>query len=229
MKIYEKVRYPDGSRTIHLFGIKLFSYSPRKLKMGKSNIHIHGKGNEVINANPCNSHLTINIYGKRNRVIINTDQRLSAIINVGTFDCSVSDCEVVIGKDTTSNGLFLIMLENGSKVHIGEDCMFSDQVQIWASDTHSIISADDGRLLNEGKSVEIGDHCWIGYGCRIMKNSLICPNTVVGMGSIVAGKQTESNCVITGVPAKVVKRGINWDRRRPHQYTADMEKQQARN
>ena len=218
MKLYSKERLPNGQRNVYVCGVKVLSYTPRKMRLKRSKVYIRGKGNEFVNANPHNSHLTVRIYGQRNRLIIHTDQCFCAQINIGTYDCEVSDCEVVIGKGTTANSLCIMMLESGSKLHIGEDCMFSSNVHIWGSDTHSIIHAETGKLLNIGTHVEIGEHCWVGHSCKILKNSTIQPHTIVGMGSVVTGSQKEGHCAIAGVPARVVKRGISWDRRRPQQY-----------
>ena len=36
---------------------------------------------------------------------------------------------------------------------------------------------------------------------------------MVSYGAIVTSRIAENNCVVAGVPAKVVKRGINWDKK----------------
>jgi hypothetical protein len=33
-----------------------------------------------------------------------------------------------------------------------------------------------------------------------------------------------NNCIIAGCPAKIVKKDINWDRKRPKQYIQDLER-----
>lgn len=107
-----------------------------------------------------------------------------------------------------------MLLDCDSSVSIGHDCLFSDNIELWASDTHAIYD-NNGDVLNLGKSIKIGNHVWIGRYVKILKNTEIQDNSVVGMGSIVTKKFTETNCVITGNPAKIVKRNINWDVRRP--------------
>jgi acetyltransferase-like isoleucine patch superfamily enzyme len=46
-----------------------------------------------------------------------------------------------------------------------------------------------------------------------MKNAGLPDNTIVAAKSVVSKKFTESNTVVGGNPARVVKTGVNWDRR----------------
>lgn len=48
----------------------------------------------------------------------------------------------------------------------------------------------------------------------LLKGTEIPDYTVVAGGAICTKKYTEANTIIAGVPAKVVKRDINWDRER---------------
>ena len=47
---------------------------------------------------------------------------------------------------------------------------------------------------------------------------IIADNSIVGWGSIVTKEFNEPNVIIAGIPAKIVKRGINWDRRCINKY-----------
>ena len=47
----------------------------------------------------------------------------------------------VIGKDTTIGSAFIALTEK-SQCFIGEDCMLSDMIQIYAADGHSILDAE---------------------------------------------------------------------------------------
>lgn len=96
--------------------------------------------------------------------------------------------------------------------------MLSWNIHIFASDSHTIYDAKTKKLLNWGKEIIIGDNVWVAMDCTVLKNSLIAKNCVVGASAVVAGKFAEENCVIAGNPAKVVKRGVAWDRRRPKEY-----------
>ena len=49
----------------------------------------------------------------------------------------------------------------------------------------------------------------------LLKNTQIGSNSVVGYGSVVTKKFECENSLIVGFPAKVIKTGINWDRKPP--------------
>ena len=48
----------------------------------------------------------------------------------------------------------------------------------------------------------------------INKGVLISSNSIVGNGAIVTNQFTEMNVVLAGVPARIVKRGVNWNAKR---------------
>ena len=53
--------------------------------------------------------------------------------------------------------------------------------------------------------VRIGDNCWLGANVTILPGVELGPHTIVGAGSIVTKPFCEGNCVIAGVPAKIIK------------------------
>jgi acetyltransferase-like isoleucine patch superfamily enzyme len=79
------------------------------------------------------------------------------------------------------------------------------------SDMHSIVSVETGERLNPGGSVMVGDHVWLGVGCRIMKAVRIGAGSVIGAGAIVT-RDIPPNALAAGAPAEVTKTGITWTR-----------------
>lgn len=115
------------------------------------------------------------------------------------------------GDRIISNGFKLDLVENFSSFSVGDDCLFSNSISIWCSDGHSIYEKGTKNRINTVKnSVKIGNHCWIGEGVRLTKNSQIPDNTIVGMGSLVTSSFSETHTIIAGNPAKVVKRNVDW-------------------
>ena len=122
--------------------------------------------------------------------------------------------ELKIGKNTTAGRAHFLMRESqNTKISIGDDCMISYNVIIRTGDGHTIYDSKTKEVLNHPQDVYIGNHVWIIANTTILKGSYIPDNCIVSTYSLVNKSFKEENCVIAGIPAKVVKHGINWDRR----------------
>lgn len=216
MKIFRKERLSNGRRHIYFCGVKIASYKKAPAQSLEPKHNIVGENNAV--DVPQDSWVRVTIYGDNNTVVVGPHKYHDDFrINIGTPDCHCDNCTVVIGNDFSCNGASMLLLEDNTTVKFGNDCMLSDLISIWPSDTHTMTDLD-GKITNIGKSIKIGNHVWIGQGATILKNTTIASNCIVGTRSVVGGKYTKSNCVIAGNPAKIVKENVNWDRRRPKQY-----------
>jgi len=206
--------------------MKLFFKRKKKIDIDSENfvefpknkhlkIKIKGKNNRVIipqTVSSCN--INISIYGNNNTVMINSNCNLHIVVKIGVEDSLCQNAHFEIGEGTAINDAHFMLLENDSSITIGKDCMFSCNIEVWCSDTHSICDKE-GHLLNIGQKIEIGNHVWIGKDCHITKNTKISDNSIVGWCSNVTKKFEESNVIIAGNPAQIVKRGINWRKERP--------------
>lgn len=106
-----------------------------------------------------------------------------------------------------------LKLDGESALFIGDDCLFSNNIFIWADDGHAVLDAETGEILNKPTgALTIGNHCWIGQGVRMTKNARIGNNCIVGGGAVAVKDYKEDNVVIAGNPAKIIKRNITWDR-----------------
>ena len=122
-----------------------------------------------------------------------------------------------LGAGVSINGVTLYLQEDKSNVSIGEDSQLSWGIDIWCTDAHTITNLK-GEPINFAQSIEIGKHVWVGKDVKIGKNTKIPDNSIVGWGSIVTKVFNEPNIILAGIPAKIVKRGINWDRRCINKY-----------
>lgn len=81
---------------------------------------------------------------------------------------------------------------------------------VWIARGCALITANhdlaNPDLHTESKSIEIGDHCWLGTNVVIMPGVVLGPHTVVGANAVVTKGFPEGHCVLGGVPAKVIKR-----------------------
>lgn len=176
---------------------------------------VKGKNNiiDVVNKNSRHD-LNIIVRGDNNKVIIKTTRPFFATIYVGNPHFPSNNCTVLIDEDASCENCMIKLMEHGCNFTIGKDCMLSANVEFWATDGHMIYN-DNNEVINIGKSIEVGDHCWIGYNTRILKNTKIPSGSVVGMGSIVTRKFDKERVAIAGNPAKIVKEDINWARVAP--------------
>lgn len=118
---------------------------------------------------------------------------------------------------------FPIFISNTDKLTIGENCAIASFVHIWSNElvtigADTIIAAHvqittsthnylhiPYRLERINKPVTIGKNVWIGSGAIVMPGVSIGDNSVVGAGSVVT-KNIPENCLVYGVPARVVKK-----------------------
>ena len=190
-------------------------------------IIINGNNNSVISSSK-NINVTINIYGNNNRILIEDNVTLNGdSINIGTPDSPSEYCIVKIGRCTSSNGIFIRLLENNSELNIGESCLFSTGINIFCSDTHSILNSKNG-LINQGKKIIIGNRVWCGMDVKIGKNVEISDDTIIGWGSVVTKSFSQTNIIIARNPAKVIKDNVHWDVNRPQFFLNKQEQTELR-
>ncbi len=94
------------------------------------------------------------------------------------------------------------------KITFGNDVLCSWQCQIMDTDFHQII--EEGKEPKKSSPVTIGNHVWIGSRVIINKGAEIADNSVVAAGSVVAGRFSESNILLAGIPAAIRKTNIDW-------------------
>lgn len=94
------------------------------------------------------------------------------------------------------------------KITFGNDVLCSWQCQIMDTDFHQII--EEGKEPKKSSPVTIGNHVWIGSRVIINKGAEIADNSVVAAGSVVAGRFSESNVLLAGMPAAIRKTNIDW-------------------
>lgn len=173
------------------------------------NLTILGNGNTVkIDAESLISNLTVFIRGDNHKLILG-----KCIINAGVFWYEDNNCKITIGKGTTIENAGLVVMEDYTEITIGEDCMFSHDITIRTSDSHSIIDNLTQERINPPQNVCIGNHVWIGAYCSILKGAFIGNDSIIGIHSIV-NNSFANNTLIVGNPAKIVKHDITWNRER---------------
>ena len=160
------------------------------------------------------------IFGNNNMISFEKPvEGFHGTIQIGAPDSPTNNARIMIGKHIQANGVVILLLEDGSEIIIGDDCLISADVAIWGSDSHAIFSQNEGSLLNKGRNIHIGNHVWIGLRATILKNVILPDNCIVGAGAIVSSSiHPESGDIIAGNPACVVKKGVSWSKARPNDF-----------
>ncbi len=136
-----------------------------------------------------------------------------ASINNGEIWIEDDHNNVIIGSNTNLCGKTHLACTEGKTIRIGNDCLLSSEIVFRTGDSHSIVDMD-GNRINSAADIEIGNHVWIGHRVSIQKGVRIPNNTVIGTGAIVTKKFEETNTILAGVPAKVLKQNIDWRKER---------------
>jgi len=128
---------------------------------------------------PNSVHFTTNIQGYHNIVITGNPE--SVLISMAVS----GGCYFTVFKNTT--------------LTIGENTIWACNVCIQTGN-HDFIDREKYIL----KNIIIGKNCWIGNSVTILPGVELGDNVTIGANSVVT-KSFPSNCVIAGVPAKVIR------------------------
>ncbi len=154
-------------------------------------------------------HCRIHVYGSNNRIVVDK------FVWANGLDIYIEDDgnEVCIGEHSSFEGNVHLACIEGSKITIGQDCMFSADISVRTGDSHSLVD-ELGNRINPSKDVLIGNHVWVGNRVLITKGVCIPDGSVVGTGSVVTRKFSDVNVVIAGNPATIIKHNVTWIRER---------------
>lgn len=139
---------------------------------------------------------------RKGRIIVNGYCHLSTgcsiFINNGT---------VIVGNNFYANRNLMIQSEN--TIYFDDDVLIGWNVSIRDTDGHEIIYKEKNK--NTNYDVIIGKHVWIASDAIILKKTKINKNSVIGCRAFVSGYSSTNNGeLIAGVPAKCIKKIINW-------------------
>ncbi len=97
------------------------------------------------------------------------------------------------------------IIDCSKKIEIGNDVIISKEAIIRDSDSHHIISYKHEST----QPIKIGNHVWIGIRATILKGVTIGDGAIIAAGAVVT-KDVPKKCIVAGVPAKVIKKNIEW-------------------
>lgn len=104
----------------------------------------------------------------------------------------------------------------GKRVFINSDCKFQDQGGIYIGDGvligHGVVLATLNHDLDPAKRqqlhpapIRIGNGVWIGANATVTAGVTVGENAVIAAGAVV-NRDVPANCVVGGVPARLIKK-----------------------
>lgn len=173
----------------------------------RTKINVSGVNNQIIVGNVSRLlNCKITIKGDNNRIVIGND----CLITEGDFFIEDDNGSICIGNNTTICGYTHLAVIEGRNISIGDDCLFSANITIRTGDSHSIIDCNSKKRINKSKDVFIGNHVWIGNQVTILKGVEVYENSIIGTATLLTKTVAESNIILAGNPAKLIKRNISW-------------------
>lgn len=148
----------------------------------------------------------IEVYGTNNKIVF--DEGIQ--IHNATIILRGNDLLLYIGKDSRMGGGRIIIMGQSNRITIGKECMLSDHLQIWSSDSHPIFDADM-NIINPSLPIIIHDNVWIGSCVTVLKGVTIGEGAIIGMNSIVT-RDVPSHSVCVGNPARMIRSNVSWRR-----------------
>lgn len=91
------------------------------------------------------------------------------------------------------------------QIIIGKNSEIGWNVEICDSDFHYLSDAGYEKC----EPIIIGDNVWIASYVKILKGVTIGSNSVVANSAVVT-ESIPSNCLVAGIPAKIIKTNIDW-------------------
>lgn len=173
--------------------------------------NISGKNNTILFSPKARfKNCTFDISGNNCQIIVGGNHTIISNVN---FCCQDDHSKIIIGDDFTMEGGHIAATE-GEIIKIGNDCMFSSDIEIRNGDSHSIIKANSQERINWGKPVIIEDHVWLTAHVRVLKGSFIPHHSIIGNSSVVSKALEEPYSIYGGSPIRNLKTNIDWDRNR---------------
>ena len=117
-----------------------------------------------------------------------------------TFNCD-NGKNIYIGDNFTGN--YNITMLDIREIYIGDNVMIGPNTLI-TTVNHPLSPMGRRKHLGIASPVTIGDDVWIGGNVTILPGVTIGNNVVVAAGAVVT-KDVPANCVVGGVPARIIK------------------------
>lgn len=114
---------------------------------------------------------------------------------------------MILGRDFNATGRSTLLCTN--RITFGDECLLSWDLLIMETDWHKVISINNGGILNSSKSINIGNHVWIGCRCTILKGVKIQDNVIVAANSTISRSIDKEFVAVNS--DRVLKENVRWE------------------
>jgi len=199
---------------INYFGIKYIFYWPiivsykTEIKCAKGIIEAQEKSFGAIllgfNTVPHYSIYERSVWNVKGKIIF----KGKAIFGAGSKIAVGEEGTMIIGSNlyVTAQSSFSCF----NKVILGNNNLFSWDILLLDTDAHDIQNLNNADKIKS--EIILENDIWIGCRVTLLKGTFIPKGCVIGSSSLVNNKFAFENSLIAGIPAKIVKREIVWDR-----------------
>lgn len=108
---------------------------------------------------------------------------------------------ITVGRRFTAN--FNVTILDGAPVTFGDFCMVGPGTLI-STTGHPLEAQGRRDRLAISEPITFGDDVWIGGNCTVLPGITVGSNVVIAAGAVV-NRDVPDNCIVAGVPAKVIK------------------------
>lgn len=108
---------------------------------------------------------------------------------------------ITVGRRFTAN--FNVTILDGAPVTFGDFCMVGPGTLI-STTGHPLEAQGRRDRLAVSEPITFGDDVWIGGNCTILPGVTAGSNVIIAAGAVV-NRDVPDNCIVAGVPARVVK------------------------
>lgn len=112
---------------------------------------------------------------------------------------------VIKGQVANSAGVTICCHD---RIEIGGGTVISWDTLIMDKDFHFVEDVVTGKTKPDHKPIVIGNRTWLCAGSKVLKGAVLPDGCILSAGSVLSKAYEEKNCLLTGNPAHVVRRGV---------------------
>lgn len=175
----------------------------------KVKILISGSNNYLSIGSRCIfRNVLIEINGNNNKIELGNSLNF---MEKGYLLIEGDNCIIKIGDFSLFRDGSFFAGESNTRIEIGPR-NFCGIVTFSTSDFHSVIDLSTNQRINLPGDIIVGDNNWMSNYVSVRKGAVIANNSIIAPYSIITKRFEQSNVMLAGQTAKVIKENVFWSR-----------------